>query len=122
MAETQGDGVGRLLDASGAQPLLNECFRMLRKGGTVVLVGIAKSALHVENFARNILFKSQTLHTVHGRRIFHTWRVAERLVHEGRLPGVDSTISHHFAMSRYEEAFALLMSGQCCKILVDPHA
>lgn len=30
MAETNGDGVGRIVDASGASSVVNNCFTMLR--------------------------------------------------------------------------------------------
>ena len=30
MQETEGDGVGRLFEATGAAPMINNCFTMLR--------------------------------------------------------------------------------------------
>lgn len=121
MAETNGDGVGRLLEASGAQPLVNDCFQMLRKGGTVVLVGIAKKPLHIENVGRDILFKSLTLHTVHGRTIFHTWEECEKILAEKKVD-IKATISHRYSMSNWDKAFATLLSGKCCKIMIDPQS
>ncbi|XP_066922855.1 L-threonine 3-dehydrogenase-like isoform X1 [Clytia hemisphaerica] len=119
MEETNNDGVGCLLEASGAQPLVNNCFQMLRKGGTVVLIGVPKKALYVENVNRDILFKSLTLHTVHGRKIFHTWEHCERILADGKID-ISATISHRFGMSEWEQAFEALMSGKCCKIMIDP--
>jgi len=119
MEETTNDGVGCLLEASGAQPLVNNCFQMLRKGGTVVLIGVPKKALFVENVNRDILFKSLTLHTVHGRKIFHTWEHCERILADGKID-ISATISHRFGMSEWEQAFEALMSGKCCKIMIDP--
>ena len=34
-------------------------------------------------YLNDIVFKSITLHTVHGRRIFETWENCEKLVAEG---------------------------------------
>ena len=59
MKETEGNGVGRLMEASGAITLINNCFSLLRwaiikpflylllslnfsKGGQIVLVGLPK--------------------------------------------------------------------------------
>ena len=76
-ALTSGDGVARLVEATGAPPVVNNCFRLLRKGGKVVLIGIPKAPIHIEDPMPNVLFKSLTLTTVHGRRIFHTWEACE---------------------------------------------
>lgn len=121
LMETDGDGVGRLLEASGAQPLVNQSFKMLRKGGVVVLVGIPKKPLHVEDVIPDFLMKSLTLHTIHGRRIFHTWEKCEQIL-ASKAIDIWSTISHRFGMSQWEKAFETLMSGKCCKIMIDPQA
>lgn len=49
MAETKGDGIGRICEMSGAVSMVNSMFSMLRKGGFVVMVGLPKAPLHVEN-------------------------------------------------------------------------
>merc|ERR1711972_1125993 len=67
---TGGVGVSRLVEASGAPPMVNSCFSLLRKGAKLVLIGLPKSAIHIENPLQNVIFKSITLTTVHGRRIF----------------------------------------------------
>ena len=36
----------------------------------------------MENPLQNIVFKSITLKTVHGRKIFHSWEESERLIFE----------------------------------------
>ena len=43
-----------------------------------------QSPLHVENPLADIVFKSLTLKTIHGRKIFHTWEETERLVFENQ--------------------------------------
>ena len=134
---TSGDGVPRLVEATGAPPVVNNCFRLLRKGGKLVLIGIPKAPIHIEDPMPNVLFKSLTLTTVHGRRIFHTWEACEvgswflgilgisefyvyflqALVSSGK---VDPTIiiSHEFSLDQWQDAFDLLLSGKACKIVV----
>jgi len=114
---TSGNGVPRLVEATGAPPVVNNCFRLLRKGGKVVLIGIPKAPIHIEDPMPNVLFKSLTLTTVHGRRIFHTWEACEALVSSGK---VDPTIiiSHEFPLDQWQDAFDLLLSGKACKIVV----
>ena len=81
--------LNRLVEASGAPPMVNSCFSLLRKGAKLVLIGklvsiyficsllvlfwfvlfagLPKSAIHIENPLQNVIFKSITLTTVHGR-------------------------------------------------------
>jgi len=115
---TEGRGVSRLVEASGAPPMVNSCCSLLRKGAKLVLIGLPKAAIHIENPLQNVIFKSITLTTVHGRKIFHTWEQCEKLISEGK---VDPTkiVSHEFPMTRWQEAFDTLMSGHGCKIVVD---
>lgn len=49
MRETQGDGVARICEITGAEVMINSMFSLLRKGGRIVMVGIPKQPLHVEN-------------------------------------------------------------------------
>ncbi|KAM7430023.1 hypothetical protein ABFA07_019211 [Porites harrisoni] len=119
--ETSGDGIGCLLECSGAAPLVNNCFSLLRKGGRVVLVGLLKQPLHVENFLQDVLFKSLTLKTIHGRKIFSTWEKSEELLFSNKVD-VTPVITHQVPMSQFEKAFELLKSGEGCKIMVDPQS
>ena len=65
------------------------------------------------------MFKSLTLKTIHGRRIFHTWDESERLVAEGKVK-VTSIVTHRVPMSDFEEAFTALFNGDAIKIVIDP--
>ncbi|KAK3747926.1 hypothetical protein QZH41_008847 [Actinostola sp. cb2023] len=117
--ETLGDGVGRVIECSGAAVMVNNSFSFLRKGGRIVLVGIPKEPLHVENVLSDILFKSITMKTVHGRKIFSTWEKSEQLIHQNKVD-VTPLITHELPMSKYEQAFQLLFKGEGCKILMNP--
>ncbi len=54
MKETDGDGIGRICEMSGSDLMVNSMFSMLRKGGRVVMVGLPKKPLHVENVLPDI--------------------------------------------------------------------
>lgn len=49
MELTSGAGVGRICDCSGNAAMINTCFSYLRKGGQVVLIGLPKQPIHIEN-------------------------------------------------------------------------
>ena len=82
MKLTDNVGIGRIMECSGASSIVNNCFSWLRKGGIILLVGLPKEPLHVQNVLPDVIFKSLTLKTIHGRKIFHTWVEAEKLVSE----------------------------------------
>merc|ERR1719394_1733233 len=69
MKLTNGEGVARLVEATGAPSMVNTCFSLLRKGARIVLIGLPKEAIHIEDPLPNVVFKSLTLTTVHGRKI-----------------------------------------------------
>ena len=133
----------------------------------MTLIGLCRQPFHVDDYLNDIVFKSITLHTVHGRRIFETWENCEKLVAEGMYISFGQCtqlgpslvrnpkeicdcylyfanfkqdelyniifclhslgkvkpsliVSHQFNMSDYQNAFGVLMSGNGCKIVVDP--
>nr|XP_053631594.1 LOW QUALITY PROTEIN: L-threonine 3-dehydrogenase-like [Cherax quadricarinatus] len=119
MQLSDNNGVGRIVEASGAASLLNQSFSYLRKGVAMVLIGLLKAPLYVENVLADVIFKSITLKTIHGRRIFHTWKECERLLADG-LVDVYPVISHQLPMTQYLHAFDLFITGGACKIILDP--
>ena len=72
MKETNGAGVGKILECSGVGPMLTGCMKYLRKGGLVGLIGLPKGDIIFKDPIWGFVFKSLTIKTVHGRRIFHT--------------------------------------------------
>lgn len=120
MKETDGNGVGRLIECSGAPIIVNNCFGLLRKGGRAVLVGLPKEPLHVDNVLSNFIFRAITVKTIHGRKMFSTWEKSEELLAK-KLVNIEPVITHEYPMSQFEKAFELLFSGNACKIILDPH-
>ncbi|XP_014768421.1 L-threonine 3-dehydrogenase [Octopus bimaculoides] len=116
---TNDDGINRICECSGSTIMVNSMFGMLRKGGHIVMVGLPKEPIHIENTVQDILFKSLTLKTVHGRRIFHTWECCEMLVFSGQVD-VKPLITHKFPMREFEEAFKTIFSGKCVKAIIEP--
>ena len=57
----------RLVEASGNAQVVNSCFKLLQKGAELVFIGLHRQPFHVDDFLNDIVFKSLTLHTVHGK-------------------------------------------------------
>lgn len=54
MELTDGVGMDRICECSGVPSVVNSTFSLLRKGGQVMLVGLPKQPLHVENVLQDI--------------------------------------------------------------------
>ncbi|ETO29941.1 hypothetical protein RFI_07179 [Reticulomyxa filosa] len=135
MKLTNGIGVQAMIECSGISEVTNMSFSLLRKGGHIVLVGLPKQPLHVENVLKNmyiihvlqkkkkkktdVIFKSLQLRTIHGRRIFHTWKEVEKLIAEGKIP-TSLVVSHYLPLSEWKKGYDALLSGEACKVLFDP--
>jgi len=116
---TNGDGAGCLIECTGAPPLVNAMFSFIRKGGRMVLVGVPKAPLHVEDVINDLHWKNFTLKSIHGRKMYHTWKESEKLLSSGQV-NIDGVITHTFPMSEFEKAFETLFKGEGCKIIIDP--
>ena len=49
------------------------------------MVGLPKMPIHIEEPAKNVVFKSIELKTVHGRRIWSTWEDCVGLIADGKV-------------------------------------
>jgi len=124
LSQTQRNGFGCLLECTGAPDVVNNCFRFLRKGGHAVLIGLPKAPLHIENVLGDFLFKAITVKTIHGRKMFSTWEKCEKLLAKDKdgksIVNVDPIVSHEFPMSKFEDAFKVLLDGTASKIIMNP--
>ncbi|XP_013416562.1 uncharacterized protein LOC106178082 [Lingula anatina] len=121
MKKTEGNGIGRICECSGAPEVVNAMWTFLRKAGKVVLVAIPKEQILIKEPLTNIILKAIEIKTIHGRsfNFYHTWHECERLVAEGKVKLRD-VITHEFPMSKFEDAFDYLKREEACKIVIYP--
>ena len=119
MNATGGDGAGCIIECSGSPPVVNGCFKCLRKGGHLVLLGNPKGPVEIRDVMPDLMHKELTLKTVHGRRMYETWEQAEALLASGRM-AISSVVTHTLPMSRFDEAFTLILQGEACKVELTP--
>ncbi len=111
-----GLGVDVLLEASGNAHAIHAGLRLLRAGGNVALLGLPSAEVGF-NLAEEVIFKGATLRGINGRKMFETWYQVDALLRHGRIHP-EQIVSHHLPLSRFDEAFALLRSGEALKILL----
>lgn len=115
-----GLGVDVLLEASGNPEGIHLGLGLLRAGGQVALLGLPSGEVGF-NLAEEVIFKGATLRGINGRKMFETWYQVDALLRHGRIHP-EAIISHHLPLSRFDEAFGLLRSGEALKILLDIQA
>jgi threonine 3-dehydrogenase len=110
---TEGFDVG--LEMSGHEAALNQMLEAMNHGGRVALLGIPAGDVCLD--VTEVIFKGLTLRGIYGRRIFETWYKMAAMLQTGL--SVDGVITHRFPAVAYEEAFALVASGQSGKVLLE---
>jgi threonine 3-dehydrogenase len=116
VARTGGDGVDVLLEMSGSGSAINNGLMMVRNGGVAALLGIPSDDVEI-NLAERIIFKGLTVLGINGRRMFETWYQTQALVTSGRVD-LTPIITHELRFEQYDEAFALMKSGEAAKIVL----
>lgn len=116
--ETNGYGVDVIIEASGNVAALKQSFQLLKKGGTVVLIGLPGQPVELE-VGKDIVFKEAKVIGIHGRKMFSTWSRVERLLETGRL-NVAPVMTHSLPLAQWREGVQLAKSGQACKVILQP--
>ncbi len=115
---TGGAGVDVLVEMSGAPSAIAMGFRLLKPGGEAALLGLTSRAIEFD-LDDSIIFKGATVHGIVGRRMWETWLEMRGLIRSGAVD-LAPVVTHRFALDDYEEAFALMESGRCGKVVMFP--
>lgn len=103
------------LEMSGNPAAFNAMIANMYHGGSIALLGFLPPTTEIS--WDEVIFKGLHLKGVYGREMFETWYKMTQLVRSGLdLSGV---ITHRFPFERYGEAFDILRSGQCAKVLLE---
>lgn len=114
-SHTNGEGVEVVLEMSGHPAAIRDGFEAAANAARVSLLGIPTKEVSLD-LARHIIFKGIRVEGITGRRMYQTWYQMKGLLDSGRL-NLDGLVTHKFTLDRYEEAFELMKSGQCGKIV-----
>lgn len=102
--ETNGQGVDVVFEAAGEPETFRESIRIVRPGGTIVLIGICREDMISLDFQtarrRELVIKNV-------RRFRHTYGRAISLTAKGKVE-VKSLVTHRFDLSRLPEALKLV--------------
>jgi len=109
----EGFDVG--LEMSGSAAALREMLANLCHGGKVAMLGIPESETAV---AWNIVvFNGLTIKGIYGREMYETWYKMQVMLQSGL--DIAPFITHRFPYTAFEDAFAVMRSGQSGKVILD---
>lgn len=114
LEETNGLGVDMVLEISGQQKAYDQGLRILRKGGTFVIIGVAAKPIQLE-VPTNIMYKEAKLFGVTGREMYGTWYQVIDLIQSGKVD-LEKVITHRFPPEKFAEAFQIAMEAQHGKV------
>ncbi len=122
--ETGSNGVDVVLEMSGSIPAYRDAFQIVRNGGTVILLGIAREPLPQFDIANGVIWKGVTVKGIFGRKMFDTWEMMLRLLRSDEFSIQDQLerlISTKFyRLEEFEEAFRVLNAGKELKLVFTP--
>ncbi len=110
---TEGFDIG--MEMSGSHSALHQMLETMNHGASVALLGIPPEEAPMD--WNTIIFKGLTMKGIYGRRMFETWYLMTTMLQTGL--DVAPVITHEFPIEDYEEAFAVMRTGQCGKVILD---
>jgi threonine 3-dehydrogenase len=87
----------------------------MNHGSRVALLGIPPPNTIID--WNQVIFKGLLIKGIYGREMFETWYKMAAMLQSGL--NLCPIITHHFPVERYEEAFAVMMSGNSGKVILD---
>ncbi|MFH1572064.1 MAG: zinc-binding dehydrogenase [Gemmatimonadota bacterium] len=113
---TEGRGVDRAVDCSGAAPAHRLMVDALRRRGAGAFVG--EGGEFPLAASRDMIRKGLALHGVWHYNLGDTPAILEVIA--AATAQLDRLITHRFPMSRVQEAWELQVTGACGKVMLDP--
>ena len=109
----EGFDVG--LEMSGNPQALRSMLENMCHGGKVGLLGILPADTSID--WNLVVFNSLQLLGIYGREMYETWYKITVMIQTGL--DISPIITHRFPYTRFEEAFAVMQSGQSGKVILD---
>jgi threonine 3-dehydrogenase len=110
---TEGFDVG--LEMSGAESAFNQMLHAMNHGGRIAALGIPAGLMTLD--VNDVIFKGLEIQGIYGRRIFESWYKMAAMLQSGL--DISAVITHQLPADRFEEAFDIVGSGECGKVVLD---
>ncbi len=109
----EGFDVG--MEMSGVPTAFKSLLENMNHGGKVALLGIPPSNTSID--WNQVIFKGLEIKGVYGREMFETWYKMVAMLQSGL--NLSPILTHHFSVEDFEAGFAVMLSGQSGKVILD---
>ncbi len=109
----EGFDVG--LEMSGSSDALNDMIANMAHGGKIALLGIQTARTSVN--WNDVIFKSLLLKGIYGREMYENWYKLTMMIRGGM--DITPVVTHRFPYHEFEQAFEIMNSGKCVKIILE---
>ncbi len=103
------------LEMSGNPQALNDMIRHMYHGGHIGLLGFLPPTTTLD--WDEVIFKGLHLKGIYGREMFETWYKMTQMLRNGL--DISGVITHVFPAADYRQAFEVVHSGECGKVVLD---
>jgi len=110
---TSGEGVDEALEFSGSEEALKEALSVVRPAGGIHILGFYTKPVTFD--LSEMVTKGVSMHGIHGRLMYKTWYQMGGLLRSGNV-NLRPLLTHKFPLDRYDEAMAVMRSGDCGKV------
>lgn len=109
----EGYDVG--LEMSGNPEALRSMLEVMNHGGRIALLGIPDREVSID--FDKVIFRGLVLKGIYGREMFETWYRMGVMLQSGL--DISPVITHRFPAAQFADAFEVVRSGQCGKVVLD---
>jgi threonine 3-dehydrogenase len=109
----EGFDVG--LEMSGKGSALSDMLANMSHGAKIAMLGIPSGEISID--WTKVIFNMLTIKGVYGREMYETWYKMTVMLESGL--DIRPVITHRFRFTEYEEAFAVVRSGNSGKVLLN---
>lgn len=118
MEVTEGQGVDVVLEMSGSNDAVLQGIDLLKKGGTISLLGIYNNELNFN--LTDLVFKYATIKGINGRLMFSTWYKMKGLLNNKYfLKKMEQIVTHRFKFDEFHKAMDVMKSGDSGKVVLE---
>jgi len=109
----EGFDVG--LEMSGNGQAFRDMLANMCHGGKIAMLGIPSSDLAID--WNTVIFNMLTIKGIYGREMYETWYLMQSMLQTGL--DISPVITHRFHYTEFEEAFAVMRSGNSGKVILN---
>ncbi len=103
------------LEFSGNPVAFNSMINSMYHGGKIAILGFLPPTTEIS--WDQVIFKGLHLKGIYGREVFETWYKMTQMLRSGL--DISPVITHRFPMQEYKDAFDVVRSGLCGKVILE---